>query len=327
MSGESETTYDVVIAGQGASAFSAALYAARYQMNAVVIGETFGGETALGGMIENYPGYPEIDGFELMMKFREQAERYDVPIIDDKVVQIDRHDHRFESKTAAGDIYVSSTVILGVGRERRKLGIEHEEEWTGKGVSFCSTCDAPLHRGNVVAVVGGGNAAVEGAVLLSKYAEKAYIIYRQDEFTRPEPVNVRLLNEATNVQQLMGTNVVELKGGERGLESIVIDRPHNGETELKVAGIFIEVGADPRIELAKQLGLVLNDKNEVVVDKRMRTSVHGVFGAGDLTDASGDLKQTVTAAAQGAIAATSAYTDVSEHPYICTTHAKAYALA
>ncbi len=327
MSGESENTYDVVIAGQGASAFSAALYAARYQMKAVVIGETFGGETALGGMIENYPGYPEVDGFELMMKFREQAEKYDVPIIDDKVAQIKRDDHRFESTTDAGDTYISSTVILGVGRERRKLGLEHEEEWTGKGVSFCSTCDAPLHRGNEVAVVGGGNAAVEGAVLLSKYAEKAYIIYRQDEFRRPEPVNVRLLNEATNVEQLMSTNVVELKGDDSGLHSVVIDRPYEGETELKVHGIFIEIGADPRVELAKQLGLELNDKDEVVVDKRMNTSVHGVFGAGDLTDASGELKQTVTAAAQGAIAATSAYADVAEHPSACMPHAKAYALA
>ena len=207
------------------------------------------------------------------------------------------------------------------------MGLEHEEEWTGKGVSFCSTCDAPLHRGNAVAVVGGGNAAVEGAVLLSKYAEKAYIIYRQDEFRRPEPVNVRLLNEATNVQQLMSTNVVELKGDESGLHSVVIDRPYEGETELKIHGIFIEIGADPRVELAKQLGLELNDKDEVVVDKRMNSSVHGVFGAGDLTDASGELKQTVTAAAQGAIAATSAYADVAEHPSACMPHAKAYALA
>ncbi len=308
-----EEMYDVVIVGQGAAAFSAALYAARYQMKSVVIGETFGGETALGGLIENYPGYPEIDGFDLMMKFREQVERYDVPIVDDKVVEIKRDRHYFESKTATGETYGSSTVILSVGRERRKLGLRHEEEWIGKGVSFCSTCDAPLHRGNLVAVVGGGNAAVEGAVLLSKYAKEVYIIYRGKEFTRPEPVTIKLLNEASNIRQIMNTNVIKLNGDEQGLSSVVMDRDFGGETELNVDGIFIEIGADPRIELATQLGLDLNGQNEVVVDSRMESSVHGVFGAGDLTDASGDLKQTVTASAQGAIAATSAYADVSEH--------------
>ena len=150
--------YDVLIVGQGAAAFAAALYAARYQMRPIVIGEIFGGETATGGLIENYPGYPEIDGYDLMMKFREQAEKYEVPIVDDKVESIDRTAHCFEAKTGLGDTYQTTTVILAVGRERRKLGLQHEDEWTGRGVSFCSTCDAPLHRGNVVGVVGGGDA-------------------------------------------------------------------------------------------------------------------------------------------------------------------------
>ena len=312
--------YDLMIAGQGAAAFSAALYAARYQVRSIVIGETFGGETATGGLIENYPGYPEIDGFELMMKFREQADKYDVPVVDDKVVSITREEHCFEATTAEGNTYRSSTIILGVGRERRKLALEHEEEWTGKGVSFCSTCDAPLHRGNVVAVVGGGNAALEGAVLLSKYARQVYIIYRGDRFTRPEPVNIRRLNEAVNVEQVLNTNVVELKGTD-GLSGIVMGREHNGSRELDLDGLFIEIGADPRADLAKQLGVALNDKDEIIVDKAMSTSVHGVFAAGDLTDASGDLKQTVTAAAQGAVAATSAYADLAEHPNACQWHA------
>ena len=154
--------YGALIVGQGAAAFAAALYAARYQMNPIVIGEIFGGETATGGLIENYPGYPEIDGYELMMKFREQAHKYQVPVVDDKVESLERAGHCFNAKTALGVTYQATTVILAVGRERRKLGLPHEDEWTGKGVSFCSTCDAPLHRGNVVAVVGGGDAAVKG---------------------------------------------------------------------------------------------------------------------------------------------------------------------
>ena len=165
--------YDVLIVGQGASAFAASLYAARYQMKTIVIGEMFGGETATGGLIENYPGYPEIDGYDLMMKFREQSEKYEVSVVDDKVVLIYRAAHCFEATTDLGDTYQAATVILAVGRERRKLGLQNEDEWTGKGVSFCATCDAPLHRGSVVAAVGGGDAAVKGAVAgLTKISRK-----------------------------------------------------------------------------------------------------------------------------------------------------------
>ena len=317
--------YDVLIIGQGASAFSAALYAARYQMKTIVIGEVFGGETATGGLIENYPGYPEIDGYDLMMKFREQAEKYEVPIVDDKVESIDRTAHCFEARTGFGEIYRGTTVILAVGRERRKLGLQYEDEWTGKGVSFCSTCDAPLHRGNTVAVVGGGDAAVKGAVLLSKYAERVYIVYRGAAFTRPEAANLRLLNQSANVERLFNTNIMALKGND-GLSGIELDQEVNGSAELAVDGLFIEIGADPRTELARQLGTQLNDRDEIIVDKQMRTNVHGLFAAGDVTDAGGDLKQTLTAAAQGALAATAAYADVSEHPNACDVHAVGFSL-
>ena len=317
--------YGALIVGQGAAAFAAALYAARYQMKPIVIGETFGGETATGGLIENYPGYPEIDGYDLMLKFREQADKYQVPVVDDKVESLGRAGHCFEATTALGDTYQATTVILTVGRERRKLGLPHEDEWTGKGVSFCSTCDAPLHRGNVVAVVGGGDAAVKGAVLLSKYARQVYIIYRGAAFTRPEAANLRLLDGSANVERLFNTNVIELKG-ENGLSAIVLDQEVNGSTEIPVDGLFLEIGADPRTELARQLGIQVNDRDEIMVDKTMRTNVHGVFAAGDVTDASGELKQTLTAAAQGSLAATAAYADVSEHPDACELHAVGFSL-
>ena len=222
-------------------------------------------------------------------------------------------------------MYRVTTVILAVGRERRKLGLQYEDEWTGKGVSFCSTCDAPLHRGNVVAVVGGGDAAVKGAVLLSKYADRVYIVYRGAAFTRPEAANLRMLEESPNVERLFSTNVIKLNG-EDSLSGIVLDQELNGSAELTVNGLFIEIGADPRTELARQLGVHLNDKDEIAVDKQMQTNVHGVFAAGDVTDAGGDLKQTLTAAAQGALAATAAYSDVSEHPDACAVHAVGFSL-
>ena len=315
---------DVIITGQGAAAYSAALYAARYQMDAVVIGDTFGGETAIGGMIENYPGHPEIDGFDLMMKFREQVEKYEVPIIDDKVEDVTQDGHCWEMTTAQGEKYYSSTLIWAIGRERRKLHLPNEEEWTGRGVSFCSTCDAPLHRDNTVAVVGGGSAAVEGAVLLSKYAKQVYIVYRRDKFTRPEPVNVKRLQEADNVDHVMNTNVVALKG-DNGLAGVVLDNEHNGTKELAVDGLFIEIGADPRVEIPKKLGVEVNEVDEIKVDKHMVTNLHAFYAAGDVTDGSGNLKQTITAAAQGAIAATTAYEEVTAHPAACQWHAQVVA--
>ena len=313
------SAFDVAIAGQGAAGYAAALYAARYQIRAAVFGGTFGGETATGGLIENYPGFPEIDGFELMMKFREQAEKYEVPIIEEDVSSIANNDGCFVLTTSEGSDYQAGAVVIAVGRERRKLGLLHEEEWTGRGVSFCSTCDAPLHRDNVVAVVGGGDAAVKGSVLLGKYARQVYVIYRRDRFTRPEAVNLRQMEESLNVQPVFNTNVVELTG-EDGLSGIVLDNPLNGSRQLAVDGFFIEIGADPRTELARQLGVKLNALEEIEVDSQGRTNVSGVFAAGDVTDASGDLKQTITAAAQGAVAATAAYEYISTHGNACALH-------
>ena len=301
-----ENYYDVVIAGQGAAAFAAGLYAARYQIKSLIIGETFGGETATGGLIENYPGYPEIDGFDLMLKFKEQVEKYDVPIIDDKVDSVKKQENLFQVKTFGGEIFSAGTVILAVGRNRRTLNLENEEEWVGRGVSYCSTCDAPMHKNNIVAIVGGGNAAVEGALLLSRYASTVYLIYRKEEFTRPEPISLQQLNLSKNIKQVMSTNVTQLNGVD-GLNSISIDQAYNGVSEIDVDGIFIEIGADPRVEIPNQLKLELNEKNEVIVDSEMRTNVEGVFAAGDLCNSSGDSKQTITAASQGAIAATSTY--------------------
>ena len=298
--------YDVVIAGQGAAAFAAGLYAARYQIKSLIIGETFGGETATGGLIENYPGYPEIDGFDLMLKFKEQVGKYDVPIIDDKVDSVKKQENLFQVKTFGGEMFSAGTVILAVGRNRRTLNLKNEEEWVGRGVSYCSTCDAPMHKNNVVAIVGGGNAAVEGALLLSRYASTVYLIYRKEEFTRPEPISLQQLNQSKNIKQVMSTNVTQLNGVD-GLDSISIDKEYNGVSEIDVDGIFIEIGADPRVEIPNQLKLELNEKNEVIVDSEMRTNVEGIFAAGDLCNSSGDLKQTITAASQGAIAATSTY--------------------
>lgn len=303
---------DVLIAGQGAAAFAAGLYSSRYQVNTLIVGEQFGGETAIGGTIENYPGQPDIDGFELMMKFKEQVDNLETPTAQSNLKSVIRNGDVFRAVLDDGTEIDAISVILAVGRERRKLGLPKEEEWTGKGVSYCSTCDAPLYRNKAAAaVVGGGNAAVEGAVLLAKYAATVYLTYRRDEFTRPEPILLKVLEQTENVKVLFSTEVTELLGSdEAGLTGIRISRPWEGQDELTVDGLFVEAGADPRLEIPNQLGLEINpETGEVHVDKGLNTSVEGIYAAGDLTDGT-DLKQTITAAAQGAIAALSAYQHV-----------------
>ena len=154
---------------------------------------------------------------------------------------------------------------------------------------------------------------------------KVYLIYRGESFVRPEPINIQRLGEMSNVETLFSTRVSELKGQD-GLEGVVLNTRHDGAVELALDGLFIEIGADPRTTLAQGLGVELNGQGEVMVDKMMRTNVRGVFAGGDLTDASGSLKQTITAAAQGALAATSAYEFVAAHPKRCACHAVGYSL-
>ena len=321
-----ESEYDILVIGQGAAAFSAGLYAARYQVKTIVVGQTFGGETATGGLIENYPGHVEIQGFDLMLGMKEQVQKYDVPVIDAKVVDIERRDDCFTARDDEGDTYVAKSVVLAMGRERRTLGLEHEQQWVGQGVSYCSTCDAPLYRRRTAAVVGGGDAAVKGATLVAQYADRVYVIYRGHEFSRPEPVNLSKMQEQANIVPVMSANLVELKGGDY-LESIVLDREVEGARELRVDGLLVEIGANPNIGLARQLGINTNDKDEIVVDKYMGTNVAGAFAAGDITDASGELKQAITAAAQGALAATTAYEYVTEHTGgCCSMHGMGFEL-
>ena len=309
-------TADVLIAGQGAAAYAAALYSARYQQDTLMVAEQFGGETATGGQIENYPGVPDIDGYDLMLKFKEQTDGLDVPLVMSNLLHVKPDNGHFMCEMDDGSTVRALSVILAVGRERRKLWLDHEDDWVGKGISYCSTCDAPLYRNRTVAVVGGGSAAVEGAVLIARYATRVYLIYRREHFNRPEPVLLRILGQTDNISQLMSTEVVELLGTDlAGLQGIRISRPFEGTDELDVDGLFIEIGADPRVAIARELGLERNpETGEVHVNRLMHTSMPGIYAAGDLTDASGPLKQTVTASAQGAIAALSAYTYVSEHP-------------
>lgn len=300
---------DVLIAGQGAAGFAAGLYSARYQMKTAIAGQDFGGETAIGGIIENYPGNNEIDGFDLMLEFKKQVTDLDVPIIEENLKTITKSQNGFLCKLNNGQNIDAKTVILAIGRERRKLSLKNEDEWTGKGVSYCSTCDAPLYKNkNLAVVVGGGNAAVEGAILIGKYCKKVFLVYRGKKLWRPEPILLKALEKTKNVEVILNNNIVELIGSDfGGLQKIKLENEYKNEREFIVDGLMIEAGADPRVDIPLSLGINLDkETNEVVVDKDQKTNIQGIYAAGDITNAS-NLKQTITAASQGAIAALSAY--------------------
>src|SRR3989344_761869 len=302
--------YDLIVIGSGAAGLASALYAGRYKMSTLIIAGEFGGETSTAGSIENYPGVKALDGYDLMKIMKEQAKEYGAELKDGKVVGIEKMGQSWKVKTEEGEEYEATAVILAIGSRRRHLGLPNEKELTGKGVQYCWTCDGPLYGGKTVAMVGGGDSSVKGVNFLAEYASKVYLIVRGNE-VHAEPVNAeRMKNLGSKAEVLLEHEVKELVGGNM-LEKLVLgSSKHEAGKELDdlvVDGLFIEIGFDPDTSLAEQLGLELDEKNFIRVDNMMKTNVLGIFAAGDTTRHFGDFKQDITAAAMGAVAATSAY--------------------
>lgn len=310
--------YDVLIVGTGAAGLAAALYAGRYNLDVLVVGEEFGGETTTAGVIHNYPGAKDIDGYDLMKIMKEQATGVGSEVIDGRVESIENNDGCFFAQIGDKKI-TASTVILATGTSRRRLGLPNEESLKGKGVHYCMTCDGPLYGGKTVAVVGGGDGAIKGANLSAQYADKIYIIVRGDKL-RAEPINQEELESyGDKIEVLYQTEVKEIVGGEK-LEKVVLTKEHNGSNELVLDGLFIEIGAVPDTTLAKGLGVELDEYGSIKSDNMMATNVPGVYVAGDATNIFGSFKQDITAACTGSVAATSAYAYKKKHGDVCRKH-------
>ncbi len=313
-------TYDLIIIGAGAAGYGAAIYGGRYRLKVLVISKEFGGETASAGTIENYPGIPSIGGFELMEAMKKQAENLGVETLEAEVTDIKRKEHCFEvfiSNTA----YQTHEIIFALGAERRRLGFPNEKELTGRGVHYCVTCDAPLYKDKTIAMVGGGDASVKGAVFAAEYANKIFLIVRGKEVVA-EPINLeRMKKLGDKIELLLDTEVKGLVG-QKKLEKLRLSRQFKNSEELIVDGLFVEIGAIPNVSLAKSLGVELDERGYINVDNMMKTNIDGVFAAGDATNHFGSFKQDITAAAMGAVAATSAYNDHKIHGDLCLTHAQ-----
>ncbi|HLC65465.1 MAG TPA: FAD-dependent oxidoreductase [Candidatus Nanoarchaeia archaeon] len=300
--------YDVVIVGGGVAGYGAAVYAARFRLKTLIIAKEVGGLIALTHVVENYPGYSSLSGLELANKLKEHAEYFEVNTVEDEVTGIKKNKDHFSLKSSSGKEYGSKTVFLATGTKRRELNVPGEKEFYGKGVSYCATCDAAFFRDKIIGIVGGSDSAAKEALLLSEYGKHVYIIYRGENI-RAEPINLESLRKKKNITIINKTNVVEIKG-EKKLTQVIFDKPYNGSKEFKLDGLFIEIGHLPQNELAKQLGVKLNEGGEILIDSNSRTNVPGVYAMGDVTQT--PWKQAITAVAEGVIAAFSAYEDISK---------------
>jgi alkyl hydroperoxide reductase subunit F len=293
--------YDVVIVGAGPAGLTAAVYCARKLMKTVIISENIGGQATWSWAIENYMGFRMITGEDLIRKFEEQVRGLDVNLELDSVQSVQKEGDIFLVRTAPGNAYRCRTVILTPGKHPRTLGLPDEDRLMGRGVSVCSTCDGPLFRARPVAVVGGGNAAIQTAIELAKIASSVALVVRStlkcDEIyiARAKEVGV----------QIFPHSEVSALHGEATLTGITVrDRETGKETVLNVEGLFLEIGLVPNTGFLKDL-VALNNLGEIIVDENNHTSVPGVFAAGDATCIRG--KQIIIAAGEGAKAALAAH--------------------
>ena len=298
-----EDIFDLMIIGGGPAGYTAALYGARAGLTVGLIEKLApGGQMGTTDMVDNYPGFPDgINGFELAMNMKAGAERFGARTISAQVTGLELSGDVKTLRTPKED-YNARTVILATGAQPRELGLPNERELRGRGVSYCATCDGMFYRGKTVAVVGGGNTAVADALYLSRICEKVYLIHRRDKLRAPQ-VQQQNLEKAGNVEFIWNSVVKELRFEQRLTGLTAGHKETGGLRELECAGVFIAVGQVPETELFK--GQVeLDSSGYVVAGEDCRTSIPGVFAAGDLR--AKPLRQIVTAASDGAVAATAA---------------------
>lgn len=295
--------FDTIIIGAGPAGMAAAIYAARRMMKTLVISKNVGGQIILAADIKNYPGFDFVSGVDLIDKMSQQVKNSGAEIKIDSVKKISKNnDGSFLVETGKNN-YLTKTIIIAMGLEPKQLHLDRENELTGRGISYCANCDGTFFKRKDVAVVGGGNAALDAAELLSKIANQVYLIYHKSRLKAFESL-VLAIKDKNNVATLLNSDVYEIIG-ETKLEKIkIIDKISQITKELAVQGLFIEIGHEPKTVIVADL-VKIDTLGQVVVDLSGKTNCDGIFAAGDVTQV--EFKQIVIGCGQGAVAALSAY--------------------
>ncbi|MEA3272656.1 MAG: thioredoxin-disulfide reductase [Patescibacteria group bacterium] len=294
--------YDIIVIGAGPAGLAAALYTSRRMLKTLVIAKNVGGQAAQAKRVENYPGIKAISGMDISMEMKEQAEGFGSEFKLEEALGVEKKAKKFVVKTSIGK-YEAKSVILAFGLTPRDLSVPGEKEFVGKGVSYCATCDAPFFKDKTVAVVGGGNSAIDGALVLSKIAKKVYIVHRRASF-RAEAELVCQIEDAKNIEPVLNSVVKEIRGKDVVQEVVIENVETRHASSKKTDGIFIEVGLMPKTGWVKDT-VKLDGKNQIITNKNCETSTPGIFAAGDVSDVL--FKQIGIAAGEGAIAALMAH--------------------
>ncbi len=296
-----KSKYPLIIIGAGPAALTASIYASRYHLDHLVIGESLGGLAFEAHKICNFPTEQEISGVDIVNKMKEHAESLGAFLLLDKVVGVDRKGEIFRVTTRNGKVFLAKALLLAVGTKHRRLGLSNENEFIGRGVSYCATCDAMFYRNKTAAVIGGSDSANTASLYLAEIAKKVYQIYRKNKL-RGETAWVGQIVNNKKIEVIYNTEVVGL-GGKKKLEKIILSKPYKDQTELMVDGLFIEIGTVPQKDLINKLSLETDERGYVKVGPDQKTSYFGVWAAGDIATASNNFHQVITACSEGAIAA------------------------
>jgi thioredoxin reductase (NADPH) len=296
-----ETDHDIVIAGAGPAGLTAAIYAARAKLNALVIEKVVpGGQILVTDWIENYPGFPDgLTGADLIQKMTEQVGRFGVTITSDELFSVEKDPDNIIHVKLSGRTLTTKALLVATGASPRKLGVPGEEEFYGRGVSTCATCDAPFFKNSVVAAVGGGDTAVQEAMFLTRFAKKVYLIHRRDELRAARLLQERIFAN-DKVEMVWDSVVTSINGSVAGVTGVAVKNVKTGnESELKVDGCFLWVGSTPDSDFIRDV-VACDAAGFIMVNSRMETSVPGIYAVGDVRNT--PLRQVATAVGDSAIA-------------------------
>ncbi|MBD3247081.1 alkyl hydroperoxide reductase [Candidatus Pacearchaeota archaeon] len=305
--------YDVAVIGGGIVGLGSSVYCGRLNLKTIVFARELRGTLVKTHVVENYPGFKSISGFDLTGKVLEHAKQYkdDVEIIQKEVTEVKKGRGCFKIITSDSEI-TAKNILFASGSKWRKLNAPGEGTFMNKGVHYCALCDAPFYKNKTVAVVGGSDAAAKEALLLSKYAKKVYMFIRSH--LKAEPINAEKIKENSKIEIIEGIEVEEIKG-EKKVKSVTLTKKVKGKKELDIDGLFIAIGHVPNSKLAKNIGVKVNKKEEIIIDKESKTNVPGVYAAGDVTDTK--FKQAITGVGEGVKAIYGIYNRLGKEEVEC----------